>query len=75
MRCGLARTVDVRLTWLSRPCIPQVHDIEELATSCRKATTCPYFAARDLALEAELVFCPYTYLVDPVVRAWFMWPI
>ncbi len=44
-----------------------MHDIEELSTACRKATTCPYFAARDLALEAELVFCPYTYLVDPVV--------
>ena len=30
---------------------------------------CPYFASRRLAVEADIVFCPYTYLVDPVVRA------
>ncbi|KAG2428118.1 hypothetical protein HXX76_011799 [Chlamydomonas incerta] len=47
----------------------QVHDIEELSASCAKAKTCPYFTARDLALGAELVFCPYSYLLDPVVRA------
>ncbi|KAG2454208.1 hypothetical protein HYH02_001242 [Chlamydomonas schloesseri] len=47
----------------------QVHDIEELSAACTKAKTCPYFTARDLALGAELVFCPYSYLLDPVVRA------
>eukprot|EP00198_Chlamydomonas_reinhardtii_P005175 XP_001694511.1 ATP-dependent DNA helicase [Chlamydomonas reinhardtii] len=47
----------------------QVHDIEELSSACAKAKTCPYFTARDLALTAELVFCPYSYLLDPVVRA------
>ena len=26
---------------------------------------CPYFAARSLAQEAEIVFCPYNYLIDP----------
>ncbi|KAI8502870.1 Fanconi anemia group J protein [Branchiostoma belcheri] len=35
-------------------------DIEELS--------CPYYAARELMLEADIVFCPYNYLVDPVIR-------
>ncbi|KAI8346303.1 helicase C-terminal domain-containing protein [Mortierella sp. GBAus27b] len=30
---------------------------------CWKA--CPYFASRSLAEQAELVFCPYNYLIDP----------
>ena len=46
----------------------QVHDIEELTDACRRAKTCPYFAAREMANTAELVFCPYSYLLDPVVR-------
>ena len=29
---------------------------------------CPYFASRSLASRADLVFCPYSYLLDPVVR-------
>ncbi|KAF9398539.1 Fanconi anemia group J protein [Mortierella sp. AD011] len=29
---------------------------------------CPYFASRTLALEAELIFCPYSYLIDPHIR-------
>ena len=37
----------------------QIHDIEDLKTSCSKAKVCPYFTARDLALGAELIFCPY----------------
>ncbi|KXZ49955.1 hypothetical protein GPECTOR_18g113 [Gonium pectorale] len=45
-----------------------VHDIEELSSTCTKAKVCPYFVARDMALTAELVFCPYSYLLDPVVR-------
>jgi Fanconi anemia group J protein len=26
---------------------------------------CPYFASRDMAATAELIVCPYNYLVDP----------
>ncbi|KAG2494184.1 hypothetical protein HYH03_007542 [Edaphochlamys debaryana] len=47
----------------------KVHDIEELAAACRTQKMCAYFTARDMALTAELVFCPYSYLLDPVVRA------
>ncbi len=26
---------------------------------------CPYFAARTIAKSADIVFCPYNYLIDP----------
>lgn len=29
---------------------------------------CPYFAARNMAETAELVFCPYNYIIDPIIR-------
>jgi fanconi anemia group J protein len=29
---------------------------------------CPYFAAQHMAEAAQLVFCPYNYLISPVVR-------
>lgn len=37
----------------------QVHDIEELKAACSCAKMCPYYAARELATSAELVFAPY----------------
>lgn len=29
---------------------------------------CSYYAARSMADDAQLVFCPYTYIVNPVIR-------
>ena len=46
----------------------QVHDIEDLAKIGKRNTACPYFAARHLADSAELIFCPYSYLLDPNIR-------
>ena len=46
----------------------QVHDIEDLARIGTRHKACPYFAARHLADSAELVFCPYSYLLDPNIR-------
>ncbi len=45
-----------------------MHDIEELADAGRKHKACPYFLARQMAQTADLVFCPYSYLLDPMVR-------
>ena len=47
---------------------PQVHDIEDLVAAGRQQIGCPYYAARKLAETAEIVFCPYNYIVDPVIR-------
>jgi Rad3-related DNA helicase len=30
---------------------------------------CAYFAAREMATEADIVFCPYSYILDPIIRS------
>jgi hypothetical protein len=34
---------------------PQLHDIEELKTSCTRAKMCPYYLSRELGRTADLV--------------------
>ncbi|OEL13731.1 Fanconi anemia group J protein-like protein [Dichanthelium oligosanthes] len=46
----------------------EVHDIEDLVRVGRKVKGCPYFAAQHMAETAQLVFCPYNYLISPIVR-------
>lgn len=29
---------------------------------------CSYYAARSIADDAQLVFCPYSYIINPVIR-------
>ncbi|XP_065192679.1 uncharacterized protein LOC135823764 isoform X2 [Sycon ciliatum] len=45
-------------------------DIEELVTLAKQKKTraCPYFGARELAKGAQIIFCPYNYLIDPLIR-------
>ncbi|CAM6101394.1 unnamed protein product [Calypogeia fissa] len=45
-----------------------VHDIEDLVKIGREVRGCAYFAAREMAMAAEIVFCPYSYIVDPIIR-------
>ncbi|XP_042384337.1 Fanconi anemia group J protein homolog isoform X1 [Zingiber officinale] len=46
----------------------EVHDIEDLVKVGKSVKGCSYFAAQTLAEEAQLVFCPYSYIVNPIVR-------
>lgn len=46
----------------------EVHDIEDLLGVGRKVKGCPYFAAQTMAEAAQLVFCPYNYIISPIVR-------
>ncbi|KAI1893387.1 hypothetical protein AGOR_G00123210 [Albula goreensis] len=46
----------------------QAWDIEELVRLGGKLRSCPYYAARELMQEACIVFCPYNYLLDPLIR-------
>lgn len=46
----------------------RVHDIEELRSFARGQRACPYFLASKWSKEADMVFSPYSYLVDPVIR-------
>uniref|UniRef100_A0AAR2IUB1 DNA 5'-3' helicase n=1 Tax=Pygocentrus nattereri TaxID=42514 RepID=A0AAR2IUB1_PYGNA len=46
----------------------QAWDIEELVCLGSKLRSCAYYAARELMQEACIVFCPYNYLLDPLIR-------
>ncbi|KAG7597750.1 Helicase superfamily 1/2 ATP-binding domain DinG/Rad3-type, partial [Arabidopsis suecica] len=45
-----------------------VHDIEDLVKIGKTVTGCPYFASWKMLEVAQLVFCPYSYIIDPVIR-------
>lgn len=44
-------------------------DVEDLVARGEEMRGCPYFASRDELVGANLVLCPYNYLVDPAIRA------
>ncbi|KAK3810651.1 MAG: helicase C-terminal domain-containing protein [Linnemannia gamsii] len=46
----------------------RIWDMEDLIEEGRAIKACPYFASRSLTLGAELIFCPYSYLIDPQIR-------
>ncbi|XP_056613657.1 Fanconi anemia group J protein isoform X3 [Triplophysa dalaica] len=46
----------------------QAWDIEDLVSLGGKLRSCAYFAARELMQDALIVFCPYNYLLDPLIR-------
>ncbi|ORE00659.1 FANCJ [Hepatospora eriocheir] len=48
--------------------VKNIHDIEELKVKGKKCSGCPFFAARDLVAEADVIFAPYNYLIDPNIR-------
>ncbi|XP_056412675.1 Fanconi anemia group J protein [Hyla sarda] len=46
----------------------QAWDIEELVGLGKKLRACAYYAARELMVEADIIFCPYNYLLDSQIR-------
>lgn len=49
--------------------MPPIFDIEDAVKLGKKLRGCSYYATRVAAAEAQIVLCPYNFLVDPVVRA------
>ena len=45
-----------------------VWDIEDIVSKGRQFRACPYFTAQDIAENADVVFCPYSYLLDKCIR-------
>uniref|UniRef100_A0A3B4AJB4 DNA 5'-3' helicase n=1 Tax=Periophthalmus magnuspinnatus TaxID=409849 RepID=A0A3B4AJB4_9GOBI len=46
----------------------QAWDIEELVSVGKRIRACAYYASRELMQTANIVFCPYNYLLDPLIR-------
>jgi Fanconi anemia group J protein len=46
----------------------QAWDLEDLVKVGKKVKACPYYAVRELKIAAQLVICPYNYLVEPGIR-------
>ena len=43
-------------------------DLEDLVKVGKKVKACLYYAVRELKTSAQIIFCPYNYLVDPGIR-------
>ncbi|GMH27362.1 hypothetical protein Nepgr_029205 [Nepenthes gracilis] len=46
----------------------EAHDIEDLVKVGRIVNGCSYFAALSMAEDAQLIFCPYSYIINPIIR-------
>lgn len=47
---------------------PPVWDIEEITALGKKHRECAFFHTRDALENANIVFCPYNYMLDPSIR-------
>lgn len=45
-----------------------IWDMEDLVVEGSARNMCPYYAARDLVFFADINFCTYPYLLDPLIR-------
>ena len=43
-------------------------DIEDLLKKGKQMQCCPYYASRELQKNAQMLFTPYNYLLDPKTR-------
>jgi regulator of telomere elongation helicase 1 len=48
--------------------LPRTRDIEDLVIWGRRHSACPYFIAKDQQAVADIVFIPYNYIIDPLIR-------
>ena len=44
-------------------------DLEDLIRFGRRHCACPFFTTKALRDDAEIIFCPYNYLIDPFIRS------
>ncbi|CAB4000410.1 Fanconi anemia group J, partial [Paramuricea clavata] len=48
--------------------ITKAWDISELVEIGEKIQGCPYYMTREIVNNADIIFCPYNYLIDPIIR-------
>ncbi|KAF5271187.1 hypothetical protein FQR65_LT05331 [Abscondita terminalis] len=65
--CHYYRNVD---KMLSNPLVSDLNviDIEDLVTIGKKQSFCPYYMAKELKQQADIIFMPYNYILDPRTR-------
>ncbi|XP_047523288.1 Fanconi anemia group J protein homolog isoform X2 [Pieris napi] len=54
---------------LNHRTLPAVFDLEDLVNAGKEKQACPYYAAREMATAANIIFCPYNYLIEPSIRS------
>jgi len=55
-------------TSLKKAGLSGVWDLEDLVEVGRRNSCCPYFVSKELLVSANIIFCPYNYLIDPIIR-------
>ncbi|XP_069135470.1 Fanconi anemia group J protein homolog [Argopecten irradians] len=48
--------------------LTEAWDLEDIINVGRAKTACPYYGTRSLKKDADIIFCPYNYLIDPIIR-------
>ncbi|XP_037628179.1 regulator of telomere elongation helicase 1 isoform X2 [Sebastes umbrosus] len=48
--------------------VNSIHDVEDLVKFGNKHRACPYYISRSLKQQADIIFMPYNYLLDPKSR-------
>ncbi|XP_046578791.1 LOW QUALITY PROTEIN: regulator of telomere elongation helicase 1-like [Haliotis rubra] len=59
---------DMKKNSETRQILGSVVDIEDLVSKGKKNKLCPYYMARELKSDADIIFMPYNYLLDPKSR-------
>ncbi|KAL1509176.1 hypothetical protein ABEB36_003952 [Hypothenemus hampei] len=49
-------------------CNVPIIDIEDMVTLGKKHTFCPYYMTKERQKNADIIFTPYNYLLDPIAR-------
>nr|XP_039271990.1 Fanconi anemia group J protein homolog [Styela clava] len=44
-------------------------DLEDLVGLGKTIKACPYYSAKELVSSSNIIFCPYNYLIDPMIRS------
>lgn len=65
-QCRLRERVD-KVTSTPDVINTRVKDIEDLVKIGKSCSACPYYLSRELATNADIIFMPYNYLLDPKI--------
>ncbi len=49
--------------------LPVIWDVEDAVRDGKMLAGCPYYASREKQQQAQLVLCPYNYVLDPGIQA------